>query len=87
MLGQPGGSQGVLCLGGSIGRYVGPGQIKNTGAIGAFSLALDLTQTPTPIGFVAIAAGETWHFTTWHRDAVGGVATSNFTNGLSIAFN
>jgi hypothetical protein len=44
---QPG-SLGVLCLGGSIGRYVGPGQIQNTGGTGAFCLLLDLTQTPTP---------------------------------------
>jgi len=83
-LGQPGGSLGVLCLGGSIGRYVGPGQIKNTGDIGEFSLVLDLTQTPTPTGPVSIAPGETWNFQSWHRDAVGGAATSNFTNGLSV---
>jgi hypothetical protein len=83
---QPGGSQGVLCLGGSIGRYVGPGQIKNTGATGSFELVLDLMQTPTPTGPVAILAGETWNFTSWHRDAVGGAATSNFTDGLSLGF-
>ncbi len=83
---QPGGSQGVLCLGGSIGRYVGPGQIQNTGAAGAFSLLLSLTQTPTPTGFVAVAAGETWNFQAWHRDAVGGVAVSNFTDGLTVTF-
>lgn len=81
----PGGSMGNLCLGGSIGRYVGPGQ--NSGATGSFSLPIDLTQTPTPTGFVAVAVGETWNITTWHRDAVGGVATSNFTNGVSIVFN
>jgi hypothetical protein len=71
---------------GSIGRYVGPGQVQNTGATGGFSLQLDLTQTPTPTGFVVVAAGETWHFQTWHRDAVGGVATSNFTDAVSITF-
>ncbi len=83
---NPGGSQGNLCLGGSIGRYVGPGQILSSGAVGAFTLALDLTQTPTPTGLVAIAAGETWNFQAWHRDAVGGVATSNFTDGISVQF-
>lgn len=83
---QPGGSLGVLCLGGNIGRYVGPGQIQNTGMTGAFELAIDLTQTPTPTGFVAIAAGQTWNFTAWHRDSVGGAAVSNFTDGLSIDF-
>ncbi|MEZ6014942.1 MAG: hypothetical protein R3F49_07510 [Planctomycetota bacterium] len=85
-VGQPGGSQGTLCLGGAIGRYVGPGQIQNSGATGSFSLALDLTQTPTPNGLVSVNAGETWNFQAWYRDSVGGVATSNFTEGLSIDF-
>jgi hypothetical protein len=84
---NPGGSQGNLCVGGNIGRYVGPGQVQNTGLTGGFSLVLDLTQTPTPVGFVAVQAGETWNYQAWHRDAVGGVATSNFTNGLEVAFN
>jgi hypothetical protein len=87
MLNQPGGCQGVLCLGGSIGRYVGPGQIKNSGATGAFSLDLDLAATPTPIGLVQIVAGETWNFQSWHRDAIGGVATSNFTDAVQLDFN
>jgi hypothetical protein len=84
---NPGGSQGNLCLGGSIGRYVGPGQIQNSGGTGSISLVLDLAQTPTPTGLVAVVPGETWNFQGWHRDAVSGSATSNFTNGLSIAFN
>jgi hypothetical protein len=83
---NPGGSQGDLCLGGAIGRYTGPGQVKNSGATGSFSLILDLTQTPTPTGFVSVAPGNTWNFTTWHRDSVGGLATSNLTDGLSILF-
>jgi hypothetical protein len=86
MVNQPGGSQGVLCLGGSIGRYVGPGQIQNSGASGSFSLVIDLAATPTPTGFVQVVAGETWNFQSWHRDAVGGTATSNFTDGLAIPF-
>ena len=63
-----------------------PGQIKNTGATGAISLLPNLTQTPTPTGPVAIAIGQTWHFQAWHRDAVGGAAVSNFTDGLSVTF-
>jgi len=86
MISQPGGSQGVHCLGGSIGRYVGPGQIKNSGATGVFSLVLNLAATPTPIGFAQVATGETWNFQSWHRDAVGGVATSNFTNAVQLDF-
>jgi hypothetical protein len=83
---QPGGSLGVLCLGGNIGRYVGPGQIQNSGGTGSFGLLLDLTQTPTPTGFVSVAPGETWNFQVWHRDSVGGAAVSNFTDGLSATF-
>jgi hypothetical protein len=84
---NPGGSQGVLCVGGTIGRYTGPGQIKNSMATGSFSLLIDLTQIPTPTGFVPVVVGETRNFQTWHRDAIGGVATSNFTNGLAVTFN
>lgn len=86
MLPNPGGSQGTLCLAGSIGRYVGPGQIQNSGTTGGFALALDLTQTPTPTGFTSIGAGETWNFQVWYRDSIGGTATSNFTSAVSIAF-
>jgi len=83
---NPGGSQGNLCIGGQIGRYTGPGQIKNSGATGSFSLLIDLTQTPTPTGFVSVASGESRSFQAWHRDSIGGVATSNFTNGLAVMF-
>ena len=84
---NPGGSQGNLCIAGSIGRYVGPGQIQNSGATGVISLPVDLTQHPTPNGLVAVQVGETWNFTAWYRDVVGGTATSNFADGLAITFN
>lgn len=81
----PGGSQGTLCLGGNIGRYVGAGQILSSGAAGVFTLSLDLTQTPTPTGLVAVAAGETRFFQGWYRDANPSV-TSNFTASLQLTF-
>jgi len=85
---NPGGSQGNLCLVGTIGRYVRMGQIMNAGAGGTFSLALNLTQTPAGGVFVAIGAGETWNFQAWFRD-IGpmGQPWSNFTDGRSILFN
>ncbi|MEM6675612.1 MAG: hypothetical protein AAF726_22365 [Planctomycetota bacterium] len=83
---NPGGSAGNLCLGGSIGRYVGPGQIQNSGAGGAFSLDVNLTQHPTPTGFVIVTAGDTWNFQAWYRDSVGGAPTSNFTDGIELSF-
>jgi hypothetical protein len=84
---NPGGSQGNLCLGGDIGRYVGPGQVLSSEMAGGFSLVLDLTMTPSPTGLVAIMAGETWNFQAWHRDSVAGMATSNLTDGVSVTFN
>ena len=85
---NPGGSMGILCLGGSIGRYVGPGEIRNSGALGVFSLAVDLTRHPTPTGSVAVAPGDTWNFTAWFRDVdPTGASTSNFTSVIEITFS
>ena len=83
---NPGGSEGNLCIIGSIGRYVGPGQIQSSGPAGVITLALDLTMTPTPTGEVAVQAGETWNFQAWHRDAGPVGPSSNFTNGLQLDF-
>ena len=81
-----GGSHGVLCLGGgTIGRFVGQGQVQNTGQTGSFTLQLDLTRMPTPTALVAAAAGETWNFQAWHRD-FSGVGASNFTEAVAITF-
>lgn len=82
----PGGSLGILCLGGAIGRYVGPGQVQVADADGTFALDLDLSSVPQPNGAVQVVAGETWRFQAWFRDSVGGQATSNFTDGLAIVF-
>ena len=81
---NPGGSQGDLCLGGSIGRYVGPGQIQSSGSTGTFSLEIDLGALPTPTGSVSAMPGETWNFQAWHRDSVGGSAVSNFTGAVAV---
>jgi hypothetical protein len=83
---NPGGSLGNLCLAGSIGRYIGPGQVQNSGSSGSFSLAVNLFQHPTPTGPIAVLPGETWNFQTWHRDSVGGVSVSNFTSAIQIQF-
>ncbi|MEZ6017233.1 MAG: hypothetical protein R3F49_19120 [Planctomycetota bacterium] len=82
---NPGGSQGILCLGGQIGRYVGPGQIQNSGMSGSISLAIDLTSMPQPAGTTAVTAGQTWRFQAWFRDS-NPTVTSNFSNGLEIMF-
>jgi len=80
-----GGSQGNLCLGGSIGRNVG-GLIVNSGAPGSVMVSAPLGAMPQPARPVAVVVGETWHFQCWFRDSVGGAATSNFSDGLALLF-
>jgi hypothetical protein len=80
---NPGGSQGKLCLSGAIGRY--QQLVQNTGDAGSATLVLDLSQTPTPSGPVAVQAGETWRFQLWFRDNNPG-PTSNFTDAVAITF-
>ncbi len=80
-----GGSQGNLCLGGGIGRHAK--QIANSGAAGELVIDVDLTALPRPGGTHSVVAGETWNFQCWFRDKVGGVPTSNFTDGIEIVFN
>ena len=80
---NPGGSQGVLCLGGTIGRF--STQIQNSGALGTFSIPVDLTALPTTPA-VAVAPGDTWNFTAWYRDNNPG-PTSNFTDALAVSFD
>ena len=77
---NPGGSQGNLCLGGTTGRF--SSQVQSSGAQGAFSIQIDLTDMPPPVQS-QVQPGDTWYFTTWYRDAGG---NSNFTDGLQIDF-
>ncbi|MEM9380732.1 MAG: hypothetical protein AAGB93_12340 [Planctomycetota bacterium] len=81
------GVPGVLCLDVPIGRYVGPGQIQNSGTSGVISLTVDLTMTPQPTGFVSVAPGETWHFQCWHRDIDPfGQPSSLFSEAARVTF-
>ena len=80
---SPPGSAGNLCVGGSIGRFAL--QVQSSGASGTFSISVDLTSIPVSPP-TAVQPGETWNFTTWHRDSVLGFQTSNFTNGFCITF-
>ncbi len=77
------GSQGDLCLGGSIGRYSAVPFFS--GSTGRAVLGLDLTSIPQPMGPVAASVGSTWYFQAWYRDAVGGQATSNFSDAVAVA--
>lgn len=84
LINHPGGSQGNLCIVGSLGRY--NAQIFNSGASGTGSITLDLSQTPTPTGPVSIMIGDTWNFQCWYRD-LNPTPVSNFTDAVSVLFN
>jgi len=81
---NPAGSAGNLCLSGTIGRYVGPNQIRQANGVGNITLDLDLSAIPSPNGPIAGTAGDTWFFQGWYRDSVAGGSTSNFTDGIEV---
>ena len=76
---NPPASNGILCLGGAIGRHNQPGLVQ-PGPV--FSIALDLDALPTPTAFVVVQPGETWNFQAWYRDS----GSNNFTDGVSVVF-
>jgi len=80
---SPGGSQGNLCLSGSIGRSVGLG-ILNSGPSGTISTPALLSALPTPTGAVSALPGDTWNFQAWFRDNLNGTTTSNFTDAVQV---
>ena len=83
----PAGSLGDLCLGGQLGRYAQPGQVRTTTEGGLASLQLDLTMTPSGSLLRPVMSGEAWNFQAWHRDIVGGSSSaSNFTNAVIVVF-
>ncbi|MCP3920167.1 MAG: PQQ-dependent sugar dehydrogenase [bacterium] len=74
------GSQGDLCLGQPLVRFVG--DVLNSGAQGRLDFTPDLTALPQG---TVVQAGDTWHFQSWFRDHVPAL-TSNTSNGVSITF-
>ena len=75
-----GGSQGNLCLGGSILRF--SKNVLNSGAGGSISFSPDLTSLPQG---AVISPGTQWNFQFWFRDT-NPTATSNTSNGLAVDF-
>lgn len=76
---NPGGSQGNLCLGGKIGRFVDQAQLSDPA--GRLEIDVDTQDLPLP-GTAVIRPGETWHFQAWFRDA----PSSNFTDVVGVPF-
>ncbi|MEM9378521.1 MAG: hypothetical protein AAGB93_01135 [Planctomycetota bacterium] len=81
---NPGGSAGNLCVSGSVGRY--SNFVASSGPEGILSITIDPQAIPQSNGTVAAVPGETWFFQCWTRDNQGGMPTSNFSNGVSLAF-
>ena len=77
---------GVLCLGGTIGRLDAPGQVFQADATGAAAVPIALGAIPQGTGSVPVLPGETWNFQAWHRDVVGGGATSNLALPTRVTF-
>ncbi|MEL6430084.1 MAG: hypothetical protein AAFU73_01035 [Planctomycetota bacterium] len=75
------GSNGTLCLTGTLGRDLSTITSSGPGATAVF--AVDPSAIPQPNGPVAGAPGETWHFQVWHRDLTT-VQTSNTTHSVSV---
>lgn len=59
-----------LCLRGTVGRFVGPGQVLDSGAAGSVALDVSKDLLPSGSGTAAVMAGDTWYFQFWHRDSV-----------------
>lgn len=77
---------GILCLGGAVGRFNQPAQIRQVRLDGTFGMPIDLTAIPTPNAFVSVMAGDTYYFQAWHRDGTPAAPSSNLTNGLRLDF-
>jgi len=77
-----GGSQGTLCLDGTVLRM--ESTLFNSGASGFRELEVDLNSFPPPYNG-AVLAGQTWNFQVWYRDA-NPQPTSNLSNATSVTF-
>ncbi|MDF1839581.1 MAG: hypothetical protein P1V35_17060 [Planctomycetota bacterium] len=82
---MPPGSQGTLCVGGSIGRFNRPGEVQFSGTSGSVLMDIDLSNIPQPNGPTAILPGETWNWQFWYRDN-NPTSTSNLSDGNSVTF-
>ncbi|MEM6671299.1 MAG: hypothetical protein AAF726_00565 [Planctomycetota bacterium] len=79
-----GGSVGNLCLGGSIGRFVGPGEVQVAGPSGYVDFPTDLLALPGPNGPTSASVGSVLYFQAWYRDVQGGAPVSNFSWARSV---
>ncbi len=80
-----GGSLGNLCLNGSVGRYTS--SIFDTGSAGVAAQVVNPNAIPNASATPSMAMpGESYSFQAWHRDVVGGMPVSNFTEPVEVTF-
>ncbi|MEL6428021.1 MAG: hypothetical protein AAFR54_02515, partial [Planctomycetota bacterium] len=79
---NPGGSAGILCLHGEIGRYAD--SIGVADASGGYGTSASLGAIPRPSSEAVGAAGQQWFFQVWHRDVGPAGPTSNFTEAVRV---
>lgn len=72
---------GVLCIGGTMRRF----KVVASDALGGVSFPIDFTDPTQPAAGV-ITAGSTWNFQLVYRDPLGGAATFNTSDALSVTF-
>lgn len=77
----PPGTQGTVCLGGGVGRFL---TVLSSGPAGTFSLEVDSSDLPIA-GGISANAGDTLHFQGWFRD-VNPAPTSNLTDSVLVTF-
>lgn len=75
-----GGSQGTLCLGGTLFRF--SLSVQSSGLLGEVSFTPDFNALP---GGQEFTAADSWNFQYWFRDANPG-PTSNTTGAVSVLF-
>ncbi|MEZ6014288.1 MAG: hypothetical protein R3F49_04190 [Planctomycetota bacterium] len=81
---NPAGSQGNLCLAGTIRRS--PAFTASWGPWSAWaSIPLDLQALPFSGGTAVVVPGDTWVFQLWYRDSIP-TPTSNFSSAVAITF-
>ncbi len=75
--------EGTLCIANAqLGRF--PAVMLDS--TGSAEQPVDLNAIPTNVAPVAALPGDTYYFQFWHRDAVGGIGTSNLTSAVSVLF-
>lgn len=79
------GSVGDLCVGGAVGRLVGPPHLADASGVQRHMIAT--APLVTTAGATMVQPGDTFVFQLWHRDAApGGGAIGNTSTALALTF-